>query len=132
MSYEKQTWVDGDLITADKLNHIEDGIANINKIQKARITFRNSGPENSSYTIFGLVTLTNDVPEIAFEGIEVSTELEVDVPLTSKYTTIDTSQFDNINSQNLPELEGAVALAAPGKFLITGDCMISLTGVANV
>lgn len=28
MSYDKQTWVDGDLITAEKLNHIEDGIAN--------------------------------------------------------------------------------------------------------
>ncbi len=26
MSYTKQTWVTGDTITADKLNHIEDGI----------------------------------------------------------------------------------------------------------
>ena len=28
MSYEKQTWQTGDTITAEKLNHIEDGIAN--------------------------------------------------------------------------------------------------------
>lgn len=28
MSYEKQTWEDGQVITADKLNHMEDGIAN--------------------------------------------------------------------------------------------------------
>lgn len=27
MAYEKQTWVCGETITADKLNHIEDGIA---------------------------------------------------------------------------------------------------------
>lgn len=27
MSYSKQTWADGDIITANKLNHIEDGIA---------------------------------------------------------------------------------------------------------
>lgn len=27
MSYEKQTWANGDVITADKLNHMEDGIA---------------------------------------------------------------------------------------------------------
>lgn len=27
MSYEKQTWQTGDTITAEKLNHIEDGIA---------------------------------------------------------------------------------------------------------
>lgn len=26
MSYEKQTWVTGEVITAEKLNHIEDGI----------------------------------------------------------------------------------------------------------
>ena len=27
MSYDKQTWVNGDVITAEKLNHIEDGIS---------------------------------------------------------------------------------------------------------
>lgn len=27
MSYTKQTWYTGDIITADKLNHMEDGIA---------------------------------------------------------------------------------------------------------
>ena len=27
MSYEKQTWQNGDIITADKLNHMEDGIS---------------------------------------------------------------------------------------------------------
>ena len=27
MSYNKQTWQTGDVITADKLNHMEDGIA---------------------------------------------------------------------------------------------------------
>ena len=30
MSYEKQTWVVGETITAEKLNHMEDGIAEIN------------------------------------------------------------------------------------------------------
>lgn len=29
MSYEKQTWKNGDIITEDKLNHIEDGIAEV-------------------------------------------------------------------------------------------------------
>ena len=28
MSYEKRTWSTGEIITADKLNHMEDGIAN--------------------------------------------------------------------------------------------------------
>ena len=30
MSYTKQTWANGDVITADKLNHIEDGINSAN------------------------------------------------------------------------------------------------------
>lgn len=29
MAYEKQTWNDGDVITKAKLDHIEEGIANI-------------------------------------------------------------------------------------------------------
>lgn len=29
MAYEKQTWVNGDIITAEKLNHIESGISAI-------------------------------------------------------------------------------------------------------
>lgn len=28
MAYDKQTWVSGEIITATKLNHMEDGIAN--------------------------------------------------------------------------------------------------------
>ena len=28
MAYEKQTWTNGDIITAEKLNHMEDGIEN--------------------------------------------------------------------------------------------------------
>lgn len=30
MAYEKQTWVNGDTITQEKLNHMEDGIAEAN------------------------------------------------------------------------------------------------------
>lgn len=29
MAYEKQTWIDGEKITKEKLNHIEEGIKNI-------------------------------------------------------------------------------------------------------
>lgn len=34
MTYDKQTWADGDLITKEKLNHIEEGIASIPKGDK--------------------------------------------------------------------------------------------------
>lgn len=33
MAYEKQTWSKGDTITAEKLNHMEDGIAAVEKQQ---------------------------------------------------------------------------------------------------
>lgn len=33
MAYEKQTWNKGDTITAEKLNHMEDGIAAVEKQQ---------------------------------------------------------------------------------------------------
>lgn len=32
MSYEKNTWKTGDVITSTKLNHMEDGIANTGDI----------------------------------------------------------------------------------------------------
>lgn len=31
MAYEKQTWACGDIVTAEKLNHMEDGIAEANE-----------------------------------------------------------------------------------------------------
>lgn len=31
MSYEKQTWTSGDIITADKLNHIESGVSSLSE-----------------------------------------------------------------------------------------------------
>lgn len=47
MSYDKQNWQTGDVITANKLNHIEDGIANGGGVG---ITFINvtTGDENTT------------------------------------------------------------------------------------
>lgn len=33
MAYERQTWTCGETITADKLNHIEEGLANSGGVQ---------------------------------------------------------------------------------------------------
>ena len=40
MTYEKQTWTTGEVITADKLNHMEDGIGGA--FQQYEITYSNS------------------------------------------------------------------------------------------
>lgn len=53
MTYEKQTWVNGETITQEKLNHIEDGIANagggaefVKLIENANLSFS----QNQSYS----------------------------------------------------------------------------------
>ena len=38
MSYTKQTWVTGDTITAEKLNHIEDGVADSGSVFNINVT----------------------------------------------------------------------------------------------
>lgn len=42
MSYEKYTWQTGEVITADKLNHMEDGIAAANAAPIKSITIENT------------------------------------------------------------------------------------------
>ena len=42
MSYTKQTWETGDTITAEKLNHIEDGIDDASRQLSDKITSPNS------------------------------------------------------------------------------------------
>lgn len=47
MAYTKQTWANGDVITADKLNHMEDGIESVESAMFL-ITLEQSG---DNYTI---------------------------------------------------------------------------------
>ena len=49
MSYDKQNWVTGEVITADKLNHIEEGIENAGGGAGALFVTLTEG-ENNSYT----------------------------------------------------------------------------------
>lgn len=49
MAYEKQTWKNGDTITADKLNHIEDGVGNNKILEVQAIMVREN--DESFYTL---------------------------------------------------------------------------------
>ena len=42
MSYEKTTWINGDIITADKMNNIENGIASAGKVMICNASFSSS------------------------------------------------------------------------------------------
>ena len=48
MSYTKQTWTNGDTITAAKLNHIEDGIASSSNVVIFETTMSN--PSSPTFT----------------------------------------------------------------------------------
>ena len=90
MAYEKQTWTTGEVITQEKLNHMEDGIANaggfecsetVTELFDETVTTSGSSPSpvaNLTYSqhITPVANLTysqhitEDVLEITFDGIK--------------------------------------------------------------
>lgn len=52
MSYEKQTWATGDVITAEKLNHMEDGIKNNGLIIPTHEATDTDGNTNDVYNLY--------------------------------------------------------------------------------
>lgn len=51
MSYAKQTWVSGEVITATKLNHIEDGIANSGGASSLMVNVTDTTVDNFTFTL---------------------------------------------------------------------------------
>ncbi len=76
MAYTKQTWKTGEVITEEKLNHMEDGIAGASGEQSVVICGINCGdyaaPDNQRHSVVSEYTfdeivgmLSNDVPVMA-------------------------------------------------------------------
>lgn len=72
MSYTKQTWQTGDTITAEKLNHIEDGVDNVNR--HLNDLDSDMYGENINYNIFGANALSQG--GFGTGGIEQSTFIQ--------------------------------------------------------
>lgn len=51
MSYEKQTWVTGETITQEKLNHMEDGIEEADNNRALIVGFSKYDPDEEEYTL---------------------------------------------------------------------------------
>lgn len=86
MAYDKYTWVDGEVITAQKLNHIEEGIENgdngyeckTNEYIDATITTEDKGYNCGEITIQGVfinaptITVVYDGTEYTAKGTDAS------------------------------------------------------------
>lgn len=92
MAYEKQTWVTGEVITKEKLNHIEDGIANsetnVEIIKLGTISNMGGGLVGSNlYNVQGTLSTIDgkNVGEIIGDKTIVSTVFVVDnVPVDTE------------------------------------------------
>lgn len=111
MAYEKQTWVTGEVITAEKLNHIEEGIAG-GSITTAKVTFANAATDGSGYSFF-----------TAFQEEAVRVRLApvtIELPLYNGMYIIEETQLYDIDTSYYPEITGSIAPGMRG-LSITGD-----------
>ena len=116
MSYEKQTWQNGDIITAQKLNHIEDGIPNVEAIKIFTFNYLSipantiqgggGGPfEGTPPAKFG--DLIGDKTIIGFEATTVKGANNLEIPLTvfpmiaGKNPIINQNDSDVRNAQSI-------------------------------
>lgn len=67
MSYEPTNWKNGDLITAEKLNNIENGVKNISNISCAYII----NPEDPSTGDLMLTKTYNEIKNATLAGITI-------------------------------------------------------------
>ena len=71
MSYTKQTWVTGDTITAEKLNHIEDGIDGISDILIVNVDYTGSANVlDKTYTEIKNALLSGQNIIICYEDVD--------------------------------------------------------------
>ena len=96
MAYEKQTWVTGEVITKEKLNHMEDGIANsgtnVEVIKLGTISSMGGGPIGSGplYNLQGTLNLVDGktLGEIIRDKTIIATMFNIEtVPTTSDVIT---------------------------------------------
>ena len=96
MGYEKQTWATGDVITAEKLNHIEDGIKNTGAIIPTHEATDTDGYTNDVYKLYIEIGIDATELQVCFVTEDEMTRLragDTDIRLdvmsaTDPYTVI--------------------------------------------
>lgn len=109
MSYDKQNWQTGDVITANKLNHIEDGIA---------------GAGGGGGVLITETTMVADVPTLTNTWQEI-----FDAPLTILRFATEGDAFPMMVSESTKISESEYQIAF--RSLISPDTMVFVTNSAD-
>lgn len=134
MSYEKQTWQTGDVITAEKLNHMEDGIASgggggSSDFSTAEVTvIANSGSGGVALTggingySEGFAFIRNGDPKMlaSFFGVQAGASDTAQALLVEGY-----AEYELEMGMNVSVTGDCTYDDEEGVFAITGDCTIT-------
>lgn len=89
MAYKKQTWTDGEIVSSEKLNHIEQGLNNVTNVMTVSINYDKDKenyfipyPWNGLYEIF----ITNNTPIICKTTSDNGDSFEYVTNITSSDT----------------------------------------------
>ena len=125
MGYTKQTWQTGEVITAEKLNHIEDGIAagGDSDVSTADLTIDNSA-NGAAFTLY--------VPCVVSEGGETITTSSAYVESYSTivckvfiYKGTATIAYEDNDTPSDITIEGDISYE-DDLYFITGDCKMTI------
>ena len=106
MAYEKHTWETGEVITAEKLNNLENGIHDIPETMWLSIKFRSSSEidfvfYNGSETIEGNAYLETDADDSGNPILIANTKNEADGPKADIAMTLLEHKYYYANSAQL-------------------------------
>ncbi len=113
MAYEKQTWANGDLITAEKLNHMEDGIDESSLIEDFKITL----------TTDSVASYANPVVDKSFSEIKDAYDSGKKVIVEFQYTAA--MNFNTIAKMQLTSVDKNRDTGEAAGFYFENSYMIS-------
>lgn len=102
MSYSKTTWQTGDTVTAELLNHMEDGIAAGESVMYVNVTYDSSGPTSFKYKLNHTYT---EIKNAINAGNEVILIYDYDM-FHLAYKTATDIKFFKLQTENVSSGQG--------------------------
>lgn len=86
MSYDKHTWATGEVITKEKLNNIEDGIANAGSGGGMKSVISNGNKSENSFISNSDFPTFNDLKNYIFDCLDNMRPIDIQV-INTEYST---------------------------------------------